>query len=264
MSQESKVLGNRLQGKVAIVTGGGSGFGEAISKRFAEEGCKVIVADIDPVGGERVANLQPSSMCFIKTNVAQETDWENLIETTLSKWGRMDILVNNAGTSYRNKLTIIKPTADVTEDDFDKVFAVNVKSIFFSARHFIPSLINQGEGGSIVNIASIGATRPRPGLVWYNASKAAVTNATKGLAAEYGEKQIRVNSVCPLLSATGLFETFVGVPPTEENFQKFLHNVPLGRLTDPTDVANYCLYLASDEAKFITGTCLEVDGGRGI
>jgi len=259
MSAESKVLGSRLKGKVAIVTGGGSGFGEAISKRFAEEGCKVIVADMDPVGGERVANYQPSSMHFIKTNVALEADWENLMENTLAKWGRMDILINNAGTSYKNK-----PTIDVTEDEFDKVFAVNVKSIFHSARHFIPNLINQGEGGSIVNIASIGATRPRPGLVWYNASKAAVTNATKGLAAEYGDKQVRVNSVCPLLSATGLFETFVGVPPTEENFKKFLFNVPLGRLTHPTDVANYCLYLASDEAKFITGTCLEVDGGRGI
>ncbi|KAH7313039.1 3-ketoacyl-reductase-like protein [Rhexocercosporidium sp. MPI-PUGE-AT-0058] len=259
MSQDPKVLGSRLQGKVAIVTGGGSGFGEAISKRFAEEGCKVIVADMDPVGGERVANFQPKSMHFVKINVAQEGDWENLMEITLSKWGRMDILINNAGTSYKNK-----PTAEVTEDEFDKVFAVNVKSIFHSARHFIPNLINQGEGGSIVNIASIGATRPRPGLVWYNASKAAVTNATKGLAAEYGDKQIRVNSVCPLLSGTGLFETFVGVPPTEENFKKFLFNVPLGRLTDPTDVANYCLYLASDEAKFITGTCLEVDGGRGI
>ncbi|KAG4435111.1 hypothetical protein IFR05_009420 [Cadophora sp. M221] len=259
MSQEPKVLGNRLQGKVAIVTGGGSGFGEAISKRFAEEGCKVIVADMDPVGGQRVASFQPKFMHFVKINVAQEADWENLMETTLAKWGRMDILINNAGTSYKNK-----PTANVTEDEFDKVFAVNVKSIFHSARHFIPNLINQGEGGSIVNIASIGATRPRPGLVWYNASKAAVTNATKGLAAEYGDKQIRVNSVCPLLSGTGLFETFVGVPPTEENFKKFLFNVPLGRLTDPTDVANYCLYLASDEAKFITGTCLEVDGGRGI
>ncbi|KAG4422509.1 hypothetical protein IFR04_004410 [Cadophora malorum] len=259
MSAEPKVLGSRLKGKVAIVTGGGSGFGEAISKRFAEEGCKVIVADMDPVGGERVANYQPSSMHFIKTNVALEADWENLMENTLAKWGRMDILINNAGTSYKNK-----PTIDVTEDEFDKVFAVNVKSIFHSARHFIPNLINQGEGGSIVNIASIGATRPRPGLVWYNASKAAVTNATKGLAAEYGDKQVRVNSVCPLLSATGLFETFVGVPPTEENFKKFLFNVPLGRLTHPTDVANYCLYLASDEAKFITGTCLEVDGGRGI
>lgn len=141
MSAEPKVLGSRLKGKVAIVTGGGSGFGEAISKRFAEEGCKVIVADMDPVGGERVANYQPSSMHFIKTNVALEADWENLMENTLAKWGRMDILINNAGTSYKNK-----PTIDVTEDEFDKVFAVNVKSIFHSARHFIPNLINQGEG----------------------------------------------------------------------------------------------------------------------
>jgi len=260
MTTEAKVLGTRLEGKVAIVTGGGSGFGEAISKRFAEEGCKVIIADMDSVGGERVASAtHPHLMHFIKTNVAKEEDWEQLMENTLSKWGRVDILLNNAGTSYKNK-----PTAEVTEDEFDKVFSVNVKSIFHSARHFIPNLINQGDGGSIINIASIGATRPRPGLVWYNASKAAVTNATKGLAAEYGEKQIRINSICPLLSGTGLFETFVGVPPTEENFKKFLFNVPLGRLTDPVDVANYCLFLASDEAKFITGTCLEIDGGRGI
>jgi len=259
-SAESKIIGTRLNGKVAIVTGGGSGFGEAICKRFAEEGCKVIVADIDSVGGERVAAAtHPHSMHFVKTNVTSESDWETLIENSLGKFGRLDILVNNAGTSYRNK-----PTQEVTEDEFDIVMAVNLKSIFHSTRHFVPNLINQGEGGSIINIASIGSIRPRPGLVWYNASKAAVANATKGLAAEYGDKQIRFNAVCPLLCATGLFETFVGVPPTEENFKKFLFNVPLGRLTDPTDVANYCLFLASDEAKFITGTCLEVDGGRGI
>ncbi|KAG9238872.1 3-ketoacyl-reductase-like protein [Amylocarpus encephaloides] len=255
----NKSLGNRLQGKVAIVTGGGSGFGEAISKRFSAEGCKVIVADMDPVGGKRVASFNSHNMHFIKMNVAKEEDWEVCVENTLAKFGRLDVCVNNAGTSYQNK-----PTAEVIEDEFDKVFAVNVKSIFHCTRHVIPNLINQGDGGSIINIASIGATRPRPGLVWYNASKAAVTNSTKGLAAEYGDKQIRVNAICPLLSATGLFETFVGVPPTEENFKKFLSNVPLGRLTNPTDVSNYCLFLATDEAKFITGTCLEIDGGRGI
>jgi len=256
---EPKVIGNRLTGKVAIVTGGGSGFGEAISKRFAEEGCKVIVADMDPVGGERVAAYHSKSMHFIEMNVTKEADWEKTIENTLGLYGRLDILVNNAGTSYKNK-----PSQEVSEDEFDKVFAVNVKSIFHSSRHFIPTLINQGVGGSMINIASIGATRPRPGLVWYNASKAAVTNATKGLAAEYGEKNIRINSVCPLLCNTGLFETFSGVKYTEENMKKFLFNVPLGRLSQPTDVANYCLYLASDEASFITGTCLEIDGGRGI
>jgi NAD(P)-dependent dehydrogenase (short-subunit alcohol dehydrogenase family) len=187
---EIKTLGTRLEGKVAIVTGGGSGFGEAICRRFAEEGAKVVVADMDPVGGERVANAtHPHSMYFVKTNVANEGDWETLMENTLAKWGRVDILVNNAGTSYKNKAwrpenrpdEIKKanghqPTVDVTEDEFDKVFAVNVKSIFHSARHFIPNLVNQGNGGSIINIASIGSTRPRPGLVWYNASKAAVAN----------------------------------------------------------------------------------------
>ncbi|KAH8656186.1 3-ketoacyl-reductase-like protein [Tricladium varicosporioides] len=259
LPHEPKVLGSRLKGKVAIVTGGGSGFGAAISQRYAEEGCKVVIADMDPIGGERVASTHPSEMHFIKMDVAKDEDWEMLLENTLAKFGRIDICVNNAGASYKNK-----PTDKVTEDEFDKCFAVNVKSIFLSGRHVIPNMINQGEGGSIINIASIGATRPRPGLVWYNASKAAVTNATKGLAAEYGPQNIRINSICPLLSATGLFETFSGVPPTEENFKKFLFNVPLGRLCDPVDVANYCLFLGSDEAKFITGTCLEIDGGRGI
>jgi len=259
MAMEPKVLGTRLAGKVAIVTGGGSGFGEAISKRFAAEGCKVIVADLDPVGGERVATYYAKSMHFIKMDVSREKDWGMVVENTVLKFGRLDILVNNAGTSYKNK-----PSLDVIEDEFDKAFNVNVKSIFHSSRYFIPNLINQGEGGSMINIASIGATRPRPGLVWYNASKAAVTNATKGLAAEYGVNDIRINSICPLLCNTGLFETFSGLPYTEENKQKFLSNVPLGRLTEPYDVANYALFLASDEARFITGTCLEIDGGRGI
>ncbi|EPE31472.1 NAD(P)-binding Rossmann-fold containing protein [Glarea lozoyensis ATCC 20868] len=255
----STASGSRLAGKVAIVTGGGSGFGEAISKRFSDEGCKVIVADMNPEGGGRVSQHNKDNMHFVQMNVAKSNDWESCLKQCIGKWGRVDVVVNNAGTSYPNK-----PTAEVTEDDFDKVFAVNVKSVYHCSAIVIPTLIKQGNGGSIINIASIGATRPRPGLVWYNSSKAAVTNATKGLAAEYGNKNIRVNSICPLLSATGLFETFVGVPPTEENFKKFLFNVPLGRLTDPLDIANYSLFLASEEAKFITGTCLEIDGGRGI
>jgi len=157
-----------------------------------------------------------------------------------------------------------QPTLEVTEQDFDKVFAVNVKSIFHSVAAMVPQLQSQGQGGSIINISSIGSTRPRPGLVWYNASKGAVSNATKGLAAEYGCDQIRVNALCPLLSGTGLFEMFSGVPYTEENMKKFLGNVPLGRLTDPMDVANTALFLASEEGKFITGVNLEVDGGRGV
>jgi NAD(P)-dependent dehydrogenase (short-subunit alcohol dehydrogenase family) len=157
-----------------------------------------------------------------------------------------------------------KPTLQVTEDDFDRVFNVNVKSIFFSVGAFVPQLLEEKRPGVMINIASIGATRPRPGLVWYNASKGAVWNATKGLAAEYGPHGIRVNSLCPLLGGTGLFETFTGVTDTEYNRKQFLGNVPMGRLCEARDVADACLFLASDEARFITGTCLEVDGGRGI
>ncbi|KAM0178001.1 hypothetical protein ACHAPC_001850 [Botrytis cinerea] len=170
---EPQILGTRLQNKVAIVTGGGSGFGAGIARRFAEEGCKVAVADIDAVGGERVASAWPQSMVFVKMDVTREGDWEGLCREVVGRWGRVDVCVNNAGGSYRNK-----PTLDVAEDEFDKVFNLNVKSIFYATRHFIPSVISQGDGGSMINIASIGATRPRPGLVWYNASKGAVVNAS--------------------------------------------------------------------------------------
>lgn len=198
-------------------------------------------------------------MHSIVTDVTSSSDWAELAKTAVDRFQGLDILINNAGTSYKNK-----PTLEVTEAEFDKVIATNLKSIYWSIGTVIPEMLKTGKGGAIVNIASIGATRPRPGLVWYNASKGAVHNATKGLAAEYGPHQIRVNSICPLLSGTGLFETFVGVPFTKENADKFLGNVPLGRLTDPMDVANAALYLASDEGKFITGVNLEVDGGRAI
>lgn len=157
-----------------------------------------------------------------------------------------------------------QPTLQVSESDFDRCFAVNVKSIFFSVHAFVPALLAEKRPGVILNICSIGALRPRPGLVWYNASKGAVWNATKGLAAEYGPHGIRVNSVLPLLGGTGLFEMFAGVKDTEENRSKFLDNVPMGRLCEPRDVADSCLWLASDEARFVTGVCLEVDGGRAI
>jgi NAD(P)-dependent dehydrogenase (short-subunit alcohol dehydrogenase family) len=163
---------------------------------------------------------------------------------------------------YERKLTLAQPTAEVTEDEWERVFKVNVKSIYLASTIVIPRLIEQGSGGSIINISSTGAARPRPGLVWYNASKGAVTNATKGLAAEYGPHNIRVNSVAPLLSGTGLFSMFTGMEDTPENRAKFLGNVPLGRLTEADDIANMCLYLASDEGSFINGTEMVVDGGK--
>ncbi|KAI9713931.1 MAG: hypothetical protein M1820_000661 [Bogoriella megaspora] len=252
-------LGTRLAEKVAIVTGAGSGYGEGIARRFAQEGAKVVVADINEDGGKRVASEMPDSMTFFKTNVSREEDWRKLIETTESRYGRIHCLVNNAGTSYNNK-----PTDQVTEDDYDRCFNVNVKGVFFGTQAFLPRAIKHGQGGAILNVVSVGATRPRPGLVWYNASKGAVWNVTKGLAAEYGPHQIRVNSICPLLGGTGMFEKFSGVPDTPENRSKFVGNVPMGRLCEPTDVANACLFLASDEGQFITGVNLDVDGGRAI
>ncbi|KAJ5775607.1 uncharacterized protein N7511_000618 [Penicillium nucicola] len=249
--------GTRLQGKVAIVTGGGSGFGAAIARRFGEEGAKVIVTDINVEGGEQVAALNPSNLMFQRMDVTQESDWKAVLDLAFSKFGRLDALVNNAGTTYRNK-----PTAEVTDAEWERVFNVNVKSIFLATKTVMPRLIEQGSGGSVINISSTGATRPRPGLVWYNASKGAVTNATKGLAVEYGPHNIRVNSVAPLLSGTGLFSMFTGMEDTPENREKFIGNVPLGRLTEADDIANMCLYLASDEGRFINGTEMVVDGGK--
>ncbi|EDN02565.1 oxidoreductase [Histoplasma capsulatum] len=249
----------RLEGKVAIVTGGGSGFGAAIARRYAQEGAKVVVGDINVVGGEKVASENPASIAFMKMDVTKEEDWKAVVDQTASKFGQVDILVNNAGTTYRNK-----PSMEVTIEEFQRVFDVNVKGIFHASKAFIPKLLEQGKGGSIINISSTGASRPRPGLVWYNASKGAVSNVTKGLAAEYGPNQIRVNNVCPLLSGTGLFEMFVGVPDTPENRAKFISNVPLGRLTEPDDVANMCVYLGSEEGAFINGTDMIVDGGKCI
>jgi NAD(P)-dependent dehydrogenase (short-subunit alcohol dehydrogenase family) len=239
-------------------TGGASGFGKAICERFAEEGAKVILSDINAEGGEKVASTN-KAFKFVKADATSASDWKTLVSEAKSTFGRLDFVINNAGTSYKNK-----PTIEVTEAEFDRVFAVNVKSIYQSVIHCMPFLIEQGQGGVMVNVASIGALRPRGGLVWYNATKGAVFNATKGLASEYAAHKIRVNGICPLLSATGLFSMFTGLPDTEENRAKFLSNVPLGRLTDPVDVANAAVYFCSDEASFITGANLEVDGGRAI
>jgi 3-oxoacyl-[acyl-carrier protein] reductase len=249
----------RLQNKVAIVTGAGSGFGEGIAHRFAEEGAKVIVADISREGGDRVVSdivAAGGTAHFVAANVAQSDDVAALLQATLSTYGKLDIVVNNAGTTHRNK-----PLLEITEAEFDKVFAVNVKSIFLTAQHIVPYFRKQG-GGVFVNIASTAAIRPRPGLVWYNATKGAVVTASKAMAAELGPDQIRVNCINPVIGATGLVSEFMGMPDTPENRVKFLAGIPLGRFSTPSDIANAALYLASDEAAFVTGASLEVDGGR--
>lgn len=249
----------RLQGKVAIVTGAGSGFGQGIAERFAEEGCAVIVNDVAHAAGERVAGgirNRGGQAQFVHGDVSKSADVARLLAATLQHFGRLHVVVNNAGTTHRNQ-----PLLGVGEEEFDRIYAVNVKSIYLTAQHMVP-YFRQAGGGVFVNVASTAGVRPRPGLVWYNGTKGAVIVTSKGMAAELGPDRIRVNCVNPVIGETGLLEQFMGVPDTPENRARFLATIPLGRMSRPADVANACLFFASDEAEFITGTCLEVDGGR--
>jgi len=249
-----------VKNKVAIVTGAGSGFGEGIAKRFAEEGAKVMVNDIRVDGGERTAaaiKKAGGAAEFVRADVALSAGWAAMVKATLDAYGRIDVVVNNAGWTHRNK-----PLLEVTEEEFEKVYAVNVRSIFLSSKHVIPVFRNQG-GGCFVNIASTAGVRPRPGLTVYNSSKGAVIIFSRSLAVEMGPQNIRVNVVNPVFSAdTGLSADFAGGSLTPEVQAKFVSTIPLGRASTPLDIANACLYLASDEAEFVTGVCLEVDGGR--
>lgn len=245
----------RLKGKVAIVTGAASGFGAAIARRFAEEGAGVLVADIDEKNGSRVA--RDIGAQFARADVTRGDDWAGLVAGAQAAFGRLDIVVNNAGWTHRRK-----PYLEVTEAEFDRVYAVNVKSVYLSAIHALPAFRRQG-GGCFVNIASTAGVRPRPGLTVYNSSKGAVILLSKSMAAEFGPDKVRVNCVNPVFSPdTALSAEFAGGALTEEARQAFLASVPLGRFSTPLDVAQACLYLASDEAAMVSGSCIEVDGAR--
>jgi 3-oxoacyl-[acyl-carrier protein] reductase len=242
----------RLTDKTAIVTGAGSGFGAGIARRFAAEGAAVIAADIDAAAGERIAKEVGGK--FVHADVTKAEDWAKLVRAAADK---LDIIVNNAGWTHRNK-----PYLEVTEAEFDRVYAVNVKSIYLSAIHAVPVLRKRG-GGCFVNIASTAGIRPRPGLTVYNSSKGAVITMSKSMAGEFGKDRIRVNCVNPVFSPeTALSADFAGGTVSEEAKSRFLATIPLGRFSTPLDVANACLYLASDEASLISGVCIEVDGAR--
>jgi len=251
-------MSSRLQGKVAIVTGAGSGFGKGIATKFLQEGAKVVIADFSVEWGSAAA--KELNCDFHETDVTKRDSWQSLLKTTLDKHGRLDIVINNAGGTYKNK-----PTMEVTDEDFDKVVNLNMKSIYLSAAVVVPYFQKEGKGGVVINIASTAGIRPRPGLTWYNASKAAASNATKTMAVEYAKDKIRFNAVCPVVAfvgSTNMTSLFLGKDDTAENRTAFDATIPLGRGTKPSDVANACAYLASDEAEFVTGINFEVDGGR--
>jgi 3-oxoacyl-[acyl-carrier protein] reductase len=247
----------RLEGKSAIVTGAGSGFGEGIAKRFAEEGATVIVADIDDAGGMRVADEIGARARYVHTDVSIAEHVKGMVTAAREHFGGVDILVNNAGFPQRPG-----PMEEVAEDVFDRIFAVNVKSIYLAARQVIPQFKARG-GGVIINIASTGGVRPRPGLTWYNGSKGAVIALTKAMAIELAGEGIRVCALNPVAGDTAMLPEFMG-GDTPKRRERIVESIPIGRLSQPRDIANSALFLASDEADFLTGVCLEVDGGRCI
>ena len=247
----------RLKDKVAIVTGAASGFGEGIAKRFAEEGAFVLISDIDEENAARVAGDIGSRARYHIADVSRLADVEKMVAAACDAFGGVDIIINNAGTTHRNK-----PLLDVTEDEFDRIYAVNVKSIFNAAMAGVPRLRERG-GGVILNIASTAGVRPRPGLVWYNGSKGAAITLTKAMAVELAADGIRVVALNPVAGETAMLAKFMGEDTPEKRAQ-FKSTIPLGRLSTPKDIANAATFLVSDEAEFLTGVCLEVDGGRCI
>ena len=240
----------QLEDKVALVTGAASGFGEGIARRYAAEGARVVIADLNDQTGGKIADEIGGA--YVHADVSDRDDVRTMIRTAVDRFGRLDTMVNNAGVTHVNR-----PMLEVGEEEFDRIFDVNVKAIYLAAMEVVPLMRAQG-GGCIVNTASTAGLRPRPGLTWYNASKGAVITMTKSMAAELGPDNIRVNALCPVAGDTPLLPSFLGAN-TREAFEA---TVPLGRLSTSEDVAKAALWLASDEASFITGVALEVDGGR--
>ena len=250
-----------LEQKIAIVTGGASGFGAATAVRLAQAGAKVMVADLNLAGAEKVSAQIVASggqASSVVVDIADRASFENMVAETRLRLGGLDILVNNAGTTHRNKSAL-----DVTEEEFDRVYRVNVKSLFWAAQAVLPGFVKQGHG-CMVNVASTTGVRPGPGLTWYSGSKAAMINLTKGLALEFARSGVRINAVNPMIGETAMLADFMGMEDTPANRERFLSRIPLGRFTRPHDVASAVTFLVSDEASYLTGVCLDVDGGRNI
>ncbi|SPF79744.1 SDR family oxidoreductase [Pseudoprimorskyibacter insulae] len=245
----------RLEGKTAIVTGAGSGFGAGIAKRFLEEGAKVMIADINETNAKAVAH--EFGGLAQRVDVANGPSVNDMVDRAIAEFGHVDILVNNAGVTHLPNAMEL-----VSEDDFDRVFAVNCKSVYLTARALVPHFKSR-KAGNILNVASTAGVSPRPRLNWYNSSKGWMNTATRAMAVELAPEGIRVNAINPVAGDTPLLPSFLG-DDTPEMRAKFLSTIPIGRFSTPEDMANAALYLCSDEASMVTGVCMQVDGGRCI
>ena len=245
----------RLKNKIAIVTGGGSGFGAGIVKKFIQEGAKVVVADINLENAKKVA--MDTGGFAVEVDVSNSLSFKNMVDKTLEKFGKIEIMVNNAGITH-----LPNSMENISEAEFDKIFAVNSKSVFFSAKYLVPKMISIGSG-NILNVASTAGISPRPNLSWYNATKGWMISATKAMAIELASKKIRVNALAPVAGETPLLKSFMG-GDTPEKREKFLSTIPIGRFSTPDDMGNAACFLCSEEASMITGVVLQVDGGRCI
>jgi 3-oxoacyl-[acyl-carrier protein] reductase len=248
----------RLQGKRTLVTGAASGFGKGIAEAYIREGAKVAVVDMNEAGARAVAEALGENAIAVTCDVSKGDQVQAAVDATVAAFGGLDIVVNNAGWTNPNS-----PLMDTDEATFRKIYDINVLSIFHMTKTCVP-LWRAAGGGVMINIGSTAGIRPRPGLTWYNSSKGAVNLMTRSLAVELAPDKIRVCCIAPVMGATGLLEQFMGMPDTPENRARFISTIPMGRLSEARDIANAALYLASDEADFITGVVLEVDGGRTI
>jgi len=248
----------RLKGKVAIVTGAASGFGAEIARVYAKEGAKVVIADLNETGAKKVAAEIGDAAIALQCDVSNRADVDHVVAQAIATFGQLDIVVNNAGYTHKNQ-----PLLDVDEKTFDRVFDVNVKAIYHMVMAITP-MMRERQSGCIINVGSTAGIRPRPGLTWYNGSKGAANLISKSLAVELAPDNIRVNVICPVMGDTGMLGDFMGLPDTPENRAKFISTIPLGRLSQPADIANVALFLAEDSANFLTGLELVVDGGRTV